>query len=156
LFKPNKLLQNETLGTEINKTLEKPLQIIHPIKYFTPKEIQNIIQEDLNPRKAPGYDLFTGRILKEMPRKSIVHLTSICNSFIRTGYFSAEWKVAQIITISKPDKPLEEIGSYRSVSLLKIMNNIFEKAMLKRLRPILEENRILPDHLLDFDRNILP
>jgi hypothetical protein len=47
------------------------------IKFFTPKEIQNIIQEDHNQRKATGYGLITRRILKEMPSKSIVHLQTI-------------------------------------------------------------------------------
>jgi hypothetical protein len=69
-FKLNDLPQNEGLETEINKALKEPLQIIQPIKLLTPKEIRNIIQEDLNPRKAPGYDLITGRILKEMPKKA--------------------------------------------------------------------------------------
>jgi hypothetical protein len=56
--------QNEDFEKEINRTLEGPLQIIEPIKFFVPKEIQKIIQEDLNARKAPGYDLITGGILK--------------------------------------------------------------------------------------------
>jgi hypothetical protein len=110
------------------------------------KEIRNIIQ-DLNPRKAPGYDLITGRILKEMPIKGIVHLTTICNSIIRMGYFPVQRKVAQIIMIPKPGKPLEEVSSYRPIP---IMCKMFEKAVLKRLRPILEENRILPDHQFGF------
>jgi hypothetical protein len=41
------------------------------------RENQNIIQEDLNPGKAPRYDIITRRILKETPRKGIFHLTSI-------------------------------------------------------------------------------
>jgi hypothetical protein len=57
---------------------------------FTPKEIQNIIQEDINPRKAPGYDLIRGTILKEIPRKGVVSLPSICNSIIRTGHFPVQ------------------------------------------------------------------
>jgi hypothetical protein len=69
-FKPNKLPRNGDLETEINKVLKEPLQITQPIKFLTPKEIQNIIQEDLNPRKAPGYDLITGRMLKEMPENA--------------------------------------------------------------------------------------
>jgi hypothetical protein len=60
--------------------------------------MQNTIQKDLNPRKGPGYDLISGRILNEMPRKGTVHLTTMCNS-IRRGYFPVQWKVA------KPDKP---------------------------------------------------
>jgi hypothetical protein len=42
--------------------MEEPLQI----EFLAPKEIQNIIQEDLSPRKAPGYYLITETILKEM------------------------------------------------------------------------------------------
>jgi hypothetical protein len=50
--------------------------------------------KDLNPRKTPGYDLITTRLLKEIPRKGIVPLTPICNTIIRTGYFAVQWKVA--------------------------------------------------------------
>jgi hypothetical protein len=49
------------METKINKALKDPLQITQPIKFLTPKKIQNIIQIDFNPRKAPGYDLITGR-----------------------------------------------------------------------------------------------
>jgi hypothetical protein len=52
--------------------------------------------------------------------------------------------------ILKPSKPLEEVGLYRLISLLPIMSKIFEKAMLNVLHPILEENRILPDHQFGF------
>jgi hypothetical protein len=54
------------------------------------------------------------------------------------------------IMIPKPGKLLEEASSYRTVSLLPVMSKIFEKAMLKRLHPILEETRILPDHKFGF------
>jgi hypothetical protein len=52
--------------------------------------------------------------------------------------------------IPKTGKPLEETSSYRSINLLPIMSKILEKAMPKRLCPILEENRILPDHQFGF------
>jgi hypothetical protein len=54
--------------------------------------------------------------------------------------------------IPKPSKPLEEVGSYRLISLLTIMSKVFEKSMLKRLRPILEETRILRDRQFGFQR----
>jgi hypothetical protein len=57
--------------------LGERLQIINPIKFFTPLEIQNIIQEDLNPRIAPGYDVIAGRTLKETPRKYNDHLLDL-------------------------------------------------------------------------------
>jgi hypothetical protein len=87
-----------------------------------------------------------------MPRKGVVHLTAICNAIIRMGYFSVQWKVVQIIMIPEPGKPLEETSSYRPISLLPIMSKIFEKPILKRLRPILEEDRILRDHQFGFQQ----
>jgi hypothetical protein len=82
--------------------------------------------------------------LKEMPRKGIVHVTTICSPVIRREYFPAQWKVAQIIMIQKPGKPLEEASSYRPIS------KIFDKTMLQRLRPILEENLLLLGHQFGF------
>jgi hypothetical protein len=108
------------------------------------------MQENLNPRKSPGYDLIARIILKTMPRKGIVQLTTICNAIIRTWFSPVQWSVAQIIIISKPSKPLGEARSYRPISQLAIMSNILEKSMIKRLRPIEDENRILPDHQFGF------
>jgi hypothetical protein len=85
-----------------------------------------------------------------MLRKDIVLLTSICNSIIKTGYFPAQWKVAQTAMIPKSGKPLEEVGSYRPISLLAITSKIFETATPKRLRPILEGTRILLGYQFGF------
>jgi hypothetical protein len=54
--------------------------------------------------------LITGRILKELPRKGIVHLMAICYAIIRTGYYPIQWKVAQIIMTPKPGKPANEVA----------------------------------------------
>jgi hypothetical protein len=96
------------------------------IRFLRPKEIRNIIQEDLDRSKTPGYYLITWRILKEIPIK-IVHLTTIYTSIIGTEYFWAQWKMARIVLIPKPSKPPEEVGSYRPISLPTKMNKIFEK-----------------------------
>jgi hypothetical protein len=80
-----------------------------------------------------------------MPRKGIVHLTTTCNAIIRTGYFPVQWKVAQIIMIPKPGKPLEDASPFQ-------MSKIVEKAMHKKLCSILE-NRMPRTISLHFDRN---
>ena len=103
--------------------------------------------------KAPGYDLITGRILKELPHVGIKAITLIFNSILRTGYFPVQWKVSQIITILKPGKPAEETSSYRPISLLPILSKLFENLFLTRLIPTLYEKRIIPDHQFGFRRN---
>lgn len=74
----------------------------------------------------------------------------IFNSIIRVGYFPSQWKVASIIVIPKPGKPPEKVESYRPISLLPILSKVFEKLLLKRLRPIIKEKNLIPNHQFGF------
>jgi hypothetical protein len=67
-----------------------------------------------------------------------------------TGYFPAQWKVAKIILHLKPYKPPNEPMSYRPISLLPILSKVYEKLLLSRLLPIVENRRLLPDHQFGF------
>jgi len=67
-----------------------------------------------------------------------------------TGYLLGQWKVSQIITILKPGKPAEEVTFHRPISLLPILSKLSEKLFLTRLKPILQETRIIPDHQFGF------
>ena len=60
--------------------------------------------KELNAKKAPGFDLITAEIIKELPHKTIFRLTKIINAFIYLKYFPLYWKVAEVIMISKPGK----------------------------------------------------
>jgi hypothetical protein len=66
------------------------------------------------------------------------------------GYFPAQWKVAQIILILKPDKSPNEVTSYWSVSLLPIISKVFVKLLLKLLLPMVENNRLISNHHFGF------
>lgn len=55
--------------------------------------------------------------------------------------------------IAKPNKPDRELSSYRPISLLPILSKVFEKVLLRRLKPILSENEIIPDHQFGFRNN---
>lgn len=48
--------------------------------------------------------------------------------------------------IKKPNKPEEMVTSYRLISLLSMISKIFEKLLLKRLKPLLN----LPNHQFGF------
>jgi hypothetical protein len=52
--------------------------------------------------------------------------------------------------IPKPGKNLSEAESYRPVSLLPIMSKLFEKLILKRLKPIIADKHQVPAHQFDF------
>ena len=101
---------------------------------------------------APGYDLITGEILKKLPDVGLSAITYIYNSILRTGYFPGQWKVSQIVTILKPEKPAEDVKSYRLINLLPVLSKVFEKFFITRIQPILQSTLIISDHQFGFRR----
>ena len=75
--------------------------------------------------------LITTRILQELPRKAT-------NIVLRLNHIPKQWKA--------PEEP----KSYRPTSLLPVTAKLNEKLFLKRLRPVIEELGILPDHQFGF------
>lgn len=138
------------MDQEVIDFIDSPNQLTFPIDPVKPSEVKAIILSELNSKKAPGYDLITGKVLKEMSRKGFIMLTLIFNAILRLEYFPTQWKVANIIVIHKPGKPNHQTSSYRPISLLPIVSKVFEKALLKRLKTVLEKDEIIPHHQFGF------
>jgi hypothetical protein len=65
-----------------------------PLQKTCTREVKNIIIYHTHPDKAPGYDLITGAVLKELPHKGFRALTQIYNAILRLEYFpqkSGKW-----------------------------------------------------------------
>jgi hypothetical protein len=122
--------------------LETTYQVEPPINRLKRAEVQEVINS-INPKKSSGYDLITGKILKELPTIRIKYLTQLFSAVLLNGYFPAQWQVAQIILILKPGKPLNELTFYQPISLLPNAFKVFEK-LLKRLPRMVENNRLIP------------
>lgn len=135
---------------EIYAFLEENEQQMEPIKNFTIQETYDVIKNHLDPKKAPGYDLVTGQILKELPRKAVVMLTQLFNAVLRLKYFPAQWKVAEIILIHKQGKQPNEPSSYRPISLLPVLSKIMEKLLMKRLMETVAAKSLIPDYQFGF------
>ncbi|CAG9830537.1 unnamed protein product, partial [Diabrotica balteata] len=103
----------------------EPKQTDENIKTTSPKEVAELIEEQIDPNKAPGYDLITGRLLKNLPRKVIVKLTNLINAAFTLQYIPDLWKMAEVIVIPKSGKPPNEVTSYRPISLLPVMSKVF-------------------------------
>ena len=52
--------------------------------------------------------------------------------------------------IPKPGKNPHEVSSYRPISLLPVISKLFEKLLLKRMKPIIEEKELIPSHQFGF------
>lgn len=120
------------------------------IKKVTLQELKNEIKYNISARKSPGYDLITGQILKELPDKAVKKILHIINAAFRLKYVPRQWKVAEVIMILKPGKMAYDKKSYRPISLLPTISKLFEKLLLKRLKPIIEERKLIPDHQFGF------
>jgi hypothetical protein len=126
--------------------------VTRPINFFSQSEVKEEIKKYAN-HKALDFDLITGQILKELPSRGVLLLTTIYNSMLRITYFPILWKFAQIIMIHKPGKPPNRVTSYRPISLLPIMSKIFEKFLLKRIQMDDDINTKIPTHQFGFREN---
>ena len=152
VFRPYDSELSRSEEREIIHALGTPSRLNTPVKKFKLSEVRSMVNR-LRSTKAPGYDLITGQILKELPDVGIKAITLIFNSILRIGYFPGQWKVSQIIPLLKPGKPAEEVTSYRPISLLPILSKLFEKLLSTRLQPLLQDQRIIPDHQFGFRRH---
>ncbi|VVC41057.1 Hypothetical protein CINCED_3A019930 [Cinara cedri] len=57
---------------------------------------------NINPKKTSGYDQINPKILKELSKKAMIHLTHIFNAIIRMEYVPKQWKQAQVVMVLKP------------------------------------------------------
>jgi hypothetical protein len=62
--------KNNTNEEDVETFLNAPRQLSPPIRAFSPTEIRKVINT-LNPYKAPGYDLITGILLKNLHAKPL-------------------------------------------------------------------------------------
>jgi hypothetical protein len=60
---------------EIENFLDAPCQMTLPIKAFSPREVRQATNK-VDQHKAPGYDLITGKLLRQLPKKAILLLTT--------------------------------------------------------------------------------
>ena len=142
VFKPH----SSNTAPEITEYLHSPFQIIKP---FTSLEVTELIHR-LNPRKAPGHDQISNKAIKELPVKGIALISPIFNAILRLEYYPKAWETSQITLIPKPGKPIHETSSYRPIRLLLTLSKLFEKLLMNRLLPLLEDLKTLPDHQFGF------
>jgi hypothetical protein len=69
----------------------------------TIREVQTTIKNEIDKKKAPRYELITGRVLKKILRKVNTKVTQIIN--------------AEVIMLPKPGKPTELLTLYRPIIL---------------------------------------
>jgi hypothetical protein len=57
---------------------------------FKTKEIKQVIMKEIDIKKAPGFDLVSGKILQELSEKCYKIITFIFNAILRSNYRAIE------------------------------------------------------------------
>ncbi|TLO84139.1 hypothetical protein FEG28_18965, partial [Acinetobacter baumannii] len=140
----------ELVDSEVERRASlPPSDALPPV---TPMEVKDLIK-DLRPRKAPGSDGISNRVIKLLPVQLIVMLASIFNAAMANCIFPAVWKEADVIGIHKPGKPKNHPTSYRPISLLMSLGKLYERLLYKRLRDFVSSKGILIDEQFGFRTN---
>ena len=95
--------------------------------------------DKLDNKKSSGYDDISVKFLKLCKSIILKPLVLIFNKSVLTGEYPDELKIAKVIPLFKSgDKTL--VNNYRPISLLSIINKLFEKLIYKHLRKLCIES----------------
>jgi hypothetical protein len=94
--------------------------------------------------------MYTQIILSVLSVYQSANKSILINAAFRLKYVPRLWKVTEVILIPKPGKPQLDAASYRPISLLPVMSKLFEKLLIKRLKPIIERKTLIPNHQFGF------
>lgn len=104
-------------------------------------EVLRVIQ-GLKHKKSMGYDGVSVQLVKHCSLTLSAILSPLFNDCIAAGYYPTELKVARVIPIYKSG-PRDQLGNYRPISLLSVINKIFEKLLHGRLLDFLSHTDFL-------------
>lgn len=130
--KPFENYINERQNIENNDDINKPI---------TENEVMVNIR--LLKNKTPGIDNIPNLLITCLHPTYLHELINIYNQSFITGYVPHTWKMGIVLPIPKPNKPKEEITSYRPITLLSCLGKLLEKILQKRLEYYIEHKDIL-------------
>ncbi|GFW42984.1 probable RNA-directed DNA polymerase from transposon X-element [Trichonephila clavipes] len=133
-FEPNHVADREVFDQRIHEEVANFLATPHvqEIEPTTPTEVLTYVQR-IKPKKSPGLDQISNRMLKNLPLKFLLFITLLINQLFKNNYFPDSWKTAVVIPILKPDKNPELAQNYRPISLLSCLSKVYEFVLLQRL-----------------------
>ncbi|KAG5895751.1 hypothetical protein JTB14_029521 [Gonioctena quinquepunctata] len=137
------------LENRVHRTLRVPNH--DDIRPATLDELKAHIK-GLNPKKAPGYDGITNRMIEYFPDNQVQSLLNIINNSLRLKRFPRRWKHAVVVMIPKQGQNPTFPQNYRPISLLCSSAELAEKIVLERLDEEVEDRNVLPNEQFGFRR----
>ena len=111
-------------------------------------DVSKLIQ-NLDCKKACGYDLISNRILKSCCATIAPYVTNLFNMCIKDGVFPDIFKIAHVVPLFKRgDK--NDPSCYRPISLLPALGKLLEKVVSTQIVDYLNENNLISNKQYGF------
>lgn len=104
-------------------------------------EIENLINSFSN-NTASGFDKISAFLLKKLSHVVSPILSNIFNLCMSQGIYPDKLKIARVTPVFKAGSP-SLFNNYRPISVLSVLNKIFEKILFNRLTIFLNSNNFL-------------
>ena len=110
---------------------------------FSLKELEEAIKQ-LKVGKAAGLDGITAEMILHFGKATRDWILSMVNNSAESCAIPATWRKAKVVALLKPGKDPTLKKSYRPISLLSILYKMYERMILARIFPLVEE-KLTPD-----------
>ena len=127
------------------RKLHRKLRMDHPLDhtalFFTSHMVEEAIKLS-GTSSATGPDSLNMLHIRNLGPLAINYLTMIFNLSLQHACIPSIWKMATIICLPKPGKPIDQSTSYRPISLLCPASKVLERLLL----PLLKEHLPVAEH----------
>ena len=101
--------------------------------------------------KSPGHDGISVTIIKWCLPYILAPLVAIFNAFLKQGNYPKIYKLAKVTALFKGGID-SEVDNYRPISVLPVLNKVFEKIIHNQLIDFLDSHNVLSKNQFGFRR----
>ena len=128
------------MKSEMEHIMRESDEQFHP---FTMEELQEAMKH-LKPGKAAGLDGITTEIIQHFGIRTRSWILALLNNCATSLNIPKIWRRARVVALLKPGKDPESKKSYRPISLLCILYKLYERMIMARMSPTVEQ-QLSPD-----------
>ena len=105
---------------------------------FTPQELKKALTL-MKTGKVSGLDGITTEMIQHFGPKTMSWVLNLFNNCADTCRIPNGWRKARVVALLKPGKDPNAAKSYRPISLLCILYKLYERMIMDRMSPTVEE-----------------
>jgi Reverse transcriptase (RNA-dependent DNA polymerase)/Endonuclease-reverse transcriptase len=115
---------------------------------FTMCEFEAVLEDQKD--TAVGLDGVSYGLIKALPMSIKTILLRVFNECVEKSSIPEEWRESCVVHIRKPNRPANDLDSFRPITLLPVTRKCVEKMIGTRIEHHMETNNKLPDQQYGF------